>query len=159
MQDGKVEISDRDITTNLPYVPGVHLAFDHHASETERVGGRHDNHIIDPTAPSAAHVVYRHFGGDGRSDVDPAMMEAVDKAESAACFSREEILEPSGWTLQNWKVRCPFVRATGERDQSGVVRGTTTGGSASTAATSARTSGFRSAHEKLTYEAFRLLLG
>ena len=27
MQDGKVEVSDRDITTNLPFVPGVHLAF------------------------------------------------------------------------------------------------------------------------------------
>ena len=32
MQDGKVELTDRDITTNLPYVPGVHLAFDHHDS-------------------------------------------------------------------------------------------------------------------------------
>ena len=38
MQDGKVELSDRDITTNLPYVPGVHLAFDHHDSEAVRVG-------------------------------------------------------------------------------------------------------------------------
>ena len=38
MQDGKVELSDRDITTNLPYVPGVHLAFDHHDSEATRVG-------------------------------------------------------------------------------------------------------------------------
>ena len=38
MQDGKVEVTPKDITTNLPYVPGVHLAFDHHASETQRVG-------------------------------------------------------------------------------------------------------------------------
>ncbi|MCC6899074.1 MAG: exopolyphosphatase, partial [Polyangiaceae bacterium] len=30
MQDGKVAITGRDISTNLPYVPGVHLAFDHH---------------------------------------------------------------------------------------------------------------------------------
>jgi hypothetical protein len=30
MQDGKIEITERDITTNLPYVPGAYLAFDHH---------------------------------------------------------------------------------------------------------------------------------
>ena len=36
MQDGKIEVTDRDITTNLPYVPGVHLSFDHHSSETLR---------------------------------------------------------------------------------------------------------------------------
>ena len=29
MQDGIVEITDNDITTNLPYVPGCNLAFDH----------------------------------------------------------------------------------------------------------------------------------
>ena len=55
MQDGLVKINDRDITTNLPYVEGCHLAFDHHLSETVRVGKR-DNHIIDPDAPSAARV-------------------------------------------------------------------------------------------------------
>ena len=37
VQDGKVEIGDRDITTNVPYVPAAHLAFDHHSSEAERV--------------------------------------------------------------------------------------------------------------------------
>ena len=44
MQDGVIEITNRDITTNLPYVDGVHLAFDHHESETIRVGKK-DNHI------------------------------------------------------------------------------------------------------------------
>ena len=55
MQDGKVEVSDRDITTNLPYVDGVQLAFDHHASEVRRVGTR-ENYIIEADAPSAARV-------------------------------------------------------------------------------------------------------
>ncbi len=40
MQDGKVPVTARDITTNLPYVEGVTLAFDHHTSETLRVGRR-----------------------------------------------------------------------------------------------------------------------
>ena len=64
MQDGKVAITGRDITTNLPYVPGAHLVFDHHASETIRNSGRRDeNHIIEADAPSAARVVYHHYGG------------------------------------------------------------------------------------------------
>ena len=46
MQDGKVELTARDITTNLPYVPGVHLAFDHHDSELDRLDGTAENHII-----------------------------------------------------------------------------------------------------------------
>jgi len=101
MQDGKVPISDRDITTNLPYVEGAHLAFDHHSSETLRVG-QHDNHVIDPHAASAARVVYRHYGGKERfPDISDEMMDAVDKADSAQ-FSMQEILDPSGWVLLNY---------------------------------------------------------
>jgi nanoRNase/pAp phosphatase (c-di-AMP/oligoRNAs hydrolase) len=101
MQDGKIPVTDRDITTNLPYVEGVHLAFDHHSSETLRVGKR-DNHVIDPEAPSAARVVFRHYGGKDRfADVPDDMMEAVDKADSAQ-FSRDEILHPEGWVLLNY---------------------------------------------------------
>lgn len=101
MQDGKIPITDRDISTNLPYVEGVHLAFDHHSSETVRVGKR-DNHIIDAHAASAARVVYRHYGGAERfPEIPEEMMEAVDKADSAQ-FSRDEILEPQGWVLLNY---------------------------------------------------------
>ncbi|RQO75963.1 exopolyphosphatase [Aquitalea sp. FJL05] len=101
MQDGKVEITERDITTNLPYVPGAYLAFDHHLSETLR-NGQHDNHIIDPSAPSAARVVYDHFGGKQVfTRISDEMMDAVDKADSAQ-FSRDEILNPTGWVLLNY---------------------------------------------------------
>ena len=63
-QNGKVAITSRDITTNLPYVPGAHLVFDHHESETVRNSGRRsENHIIEAHAPSAARVVYNHYGG------------------------------------------------------------------------------------------------
>ena len=101
MQDGKVEISDRDITTNLPYVPGVHLAFDHHLSETIRVGKR-DNHIIEADAPSAARVVYNYYGGKERfPTISDAMMAAVDQADSAQ-YGIEDILKPEGWALLNF---------------------------------------------------------
>ncbi|MCG8023932.1 MAG: exopolyphosphatase [Candidatus Thiodiazotropha endolucinida] len=101
MQDGKIDISGSDVTTNLPFVEGVHLAFDHHSSEIIRNEQR-DNHIIDPEAPSAARVVWRHYGGH---DVFPTkwdeMMEAVDKGD-AAQFNMEEVLEPKGWELLNF---------------------------------------------------------
>ncbi len=103
MQDGKITITDRDITTNLPYVAGAHLVFDHHSSETIRNGeNRSDNHIIDADAPSAARVVFDHYGGSKTFlRISPDMMEAVDKADSAQ-FSRDEILDPKGWVLLNY---------------------------------------------------------
>lgn len=101
MQDGVVEITDRDITTNLPFVEGAHLVFDHHLSETRRVGER-ANHIIDPDAPSAARVVFDHYGGaDAFPRISAEMMRAVDQADSAQ-YSLEEILHPTGWTLLNY---------------------------------------------------------
>jgi nanoRNase/pAp phosphatase (c-di-AMP/oligoRNAs hydrolase) len=102
MQDGKVVVTDRDISTNLPYVPGIHLAFDHHESETLRNTGERPNHIILPDADSAARVVFDHYGGASRF---PArfhdMMEAVDKGDSAR-FSHDEIMSPTGWVLLNY---------------------------------------------------------
>ena len=102
MQDGLVPITGRDIITNLPYVEGCHLAFDHHSSEVERHGTTPPNHIIDATAPSAARVVWRHFGGAAAfPHIGADLMAAVDKADSAQ-FSRDEILNPTGWTLLNF---------------------------------------------------------
>src|SRR3954467_633122 len=46
MQDGKVEITERDITTNLPYVSTAHLSFDHHSSEVGRVENGKPNHVM-----------------------------------------------------------------------------------------------------------------
>ena len=99
MQDGLIEVGPDDITTNLPYVDTAYIAFDHHASEASRVEGTPDNHVIDINAPSAARVVYDYFGGaEAFPRVSEAMMDAVDKADSAN-FSKEEILFPEGWVL------------------------------------------------------------
>ena len=101
MQDGKIDVGQRDITTNLPYVAGAHLAFDHHLSESLR-NGRHTNHIIEVDAPSAARVVYNHYGArKAFPRITDEMMDAVDKADSAQ-FSRDEILDPEGWVLLNY---------------------------------------------------------
>lgn len=102
MQDGTIEISSNDITTNLPYVAGAHLVFDHHLSETLRNQGERPNHIIDPDAPSAARVVWKHYGGHNAfpSEWDE-MMDAVDKGDSAQ-YNSEEVLNPKGWELLNF---------------------------------------------------------
>lgn len=98
MQDGKIEITQNDITTNLPYVDGVYLAFDHHFSETLR-NEKRDNHIIEADAPSAAEVVYQYYGGDEKFPASfRPMMDAANKADSAA-FTKEDILNPQGWEL------------------------------------------------------------
>ena len=101
MQDGKIELSKNDITTNLPYDPRVGLAFDHHESEVNRLkaietGG---TLIIDPKARSAARVVYDYYGGKKAFPrISDELIEAVDKGDSAD-FTLDEILDPKGWVL------------------------------------------------------------
>jgi nanoRNase/pAp phosphatase (c-di-AMP/oligoRNAs hydrolase) len=100
VQDGKVEVGPNDILTNLPYVAGCGLCFDHHASEALRNEGRPTpNYVLMPEAKSAARVVYDYYGGKTRfPQISDAMMDAVDKADSAG-FSREDVLRPKGWEL------------------------------------------------------------
>ena len=101
VQQGQINITGNDVTTNLPYVEGVHMCFDHHLSETVRVK-KQRNHIIDPNAPSAARVVYDYFGGElAFPKISTEMMAAVDKADSAQ-YVESEILAPEGWTILNF---------------------------------------------------------
>ncbi len=100
VQDGKVAVTADDIITNLPYVPGCGLCFDHHASEAVRNSGTPTpNYILEPEAKSAARVVYDYYGGKARfPKISDEMMEAVDKADSAA-FDAADVLDPKGWAL------------------------------------------------------------
>ncbi len=98
MQDGRISITDSDITTNLPYVDGVFIAFDHHISELSRVISP-PNHIVYPNAPSAARVVYEYYGAEERfKNIPPSLMQAVDVADSAK-YTLEQIKNPTGWIL------------------------------------------------------------
>ena len=104
VQDGKIELTKSDITTNLPYDPRVGLAFDHHESEMDRLkavetGGKL---IIDPNARSAARVVYDYYGGKKTfKKISDELMAAVDKGDSAD-FTVDEILNPKGWVLLHY---------------------------------------------------------
>lgn len=98
MQDGRISITESDITANLPFVEGVYLAFDHHDSEAARLD-MPPNFIAPAEAPSAARVIYEYFGGKERfENISDDMMTAVDKADSAA-YTRDEIMNPADWVL------------------------------------------------------------
>ena len=99
VQDGKIEVTPDDILTNLPYVPGCHMCFDHHSSESIRDEGDAENHILRDDADSAARVLYNYYGGRRAfAAIDESLLRAVDKADSAR-FDLEDILDPRGWTL------------------------------------------------------------
>jgi len=104
VQDGKIELTENDITTNLPFDPRSGLVFDHHESELIRNAQRanQDKYIIDPNAKSAARVVYDYYGGkEGLPRISEELMAAVDKGDSAD-FTLEEILNPTDWVLMNF---------------------------------------------------------
>ena len=58
IQDGLVKATDNDILANIPYIPGCKLWFDHHSSETERLGTTAYFEGVSRQAPSCARVVY-----------------------------------------------------------------------------------------------------
>ena len=104
VQDGVVELNSNDITTNLPFDPRVGIAFDHHASEEERLkaietGGKL---VIDPNARSASRVLYDYYGGKAAMPgISEELLDAVDKGDSAD-FTIDEILNPKGWVLLHY---------------------------------------------------------
>ena len=96
IQHGRIEVTNRDITANLPYAMHAHLCFNHHVNETVRVAGT-ENLIIDPNAPSAAHGIYDYFGGPaGFPNISQDMVAAL------AQYSEAEVLAPADWTLLNF---------------------------------------------------------
>jgi oligoribonuclease NrnB/cAMP/cGMP phosphodiesterase (DHH superfamily) len=103
VQDGKIELSDNDITTNLPYDNRVFLCFDHHESELVRnADASKQNWVIDGDAKSASRVVYNYYKKENNLErISDEIMTAVDKGDSAD-FTEDEILNPTGWNLMNF---------------------------------------------------------
>ena len=98
IQDGLVEATDTDILANIPYIKGCKLWFDHHSSESERLGANAYFEGVSKPAPSCARVVYEYYGGDGKLGKFAEMIHYVDKVDSGS-LSTDEILEPRGWVL------------------------------------------------------------
>ena len=98
IQDGLVEATDNDILANIPYIKGCKLWFDHHSSESERLGPKTYFEGVSRKAPSCARVVYDYYGGDEKLGRFAEMIRYVDKVDSGN-LSAEEILHPYGWIM------------------------------------------------------------
>ena len=102
MQDGKIEVTDNNIITNLPYNENAHFVFDHHFSDDVRAYNRKSNHIINPVAKSATRVIYEYFGGADKFPKEwGEMLDSVDRADSGN-VTEEEIKNPKGWLMLNY---------------------------------------------------------
>ena len=102
VQDGKIAVTRDDILTNLPFVQGVGLWFDHHSSEIARNEDTATYRGRFEIAPSAARVVYNHYSvnSDKLRKYD-ALLESVDKSDSAQ-LSVDDVTRPSGWMLLSY---------------------------------------------------------
>ena len=98
IQDGLIEANDNDILANIPYIKGCKLWFDHHSSESERLGAGAYFEGISKPAPSCARIVYEYYGGDTKLGRFAEMIHYVDKVDSGNLTSHE-ILNPGGWVL------------------------------------------------------------
>lgn len=100
VQDGKIQVGPNDILSNLPYVIGVGLWFDHHSSEIVRNEDTVSFKGRFEVAPSAARVIYNHYGPERLSRY-AQLLEVVDKSDSAQ-LSMEDVTRPSGWMLLSY---------------------------------------------------------
>jgi len=98
IQDGLVEVNDNDILANIPYIKGCKLWFDHHSSESERLGKGAYFEGVSREAPSCARVIYEYYGGPERMSRFEEMIRYVDKIDSGN-LTIDEILHPEGWVL------------------------------------------------------------
>jgi len=98
VQDGKVEAGPNDVLANVPYAPGCGLWFDHHSSETDRLGDIEFSGASKPY-PSCARVIWEYYGGHKTfSPRFDTMLEYVDRCDSGN-LAPEEVADPSGWIL------------------------------------------------------------
>ena len=97
LQDGIVDITDNDVLTNVPFVEGCGLWFDHHTSEQERIQG-HDYKGSVEYIDSAAHVIYNYYSKEHDLSRFDEMIKWVD-AVDAAKLTVNQVLNPEGWIM------------------------------------------------------------
>jgi nanoRNase/pAp phosphatase (c-di-AMP/oligoRNAs hydrolase) len=98
IQDGLVEATENDILANIPYIKGCGIWFDHHSSESERLGSEQYFKGESRIADSAARIIYDYYGGESKLPHFKEMIEFVDRVDSGK-LTKEEILNPTGWIL------------------------------------------------------------
>jgi len=97
LQDGIVQVTENDVLTNVPYVPGCGMWFDHHSSEKERINDI-EYKGESRMEKSAARIVYEYYGGKKKMPHFENLIAAVDIVDSGS-IGVDDILNPSGWIL------------------------------------------------------------
>lgn len=93
--DKRVEILAGDTLANLPYHPGCRRWFDHHllTDSNEKPPAQFEGRYR--VAPSAAQLVWEHFGEDPRFT---AMVEETNRFDSGQ-LTEDDVLQPKDWVL------------------------------------------------------------
>ena len=98
MQDGAVQVTENDVLANVPFVEGCGMWFDHHLSESVRIG----KDVLVPgeyrPAPSAARIIFEYYGGSEAMPQFSELVSATDKVD-AGQLTRDEVYDPQGWVL------------------------------------------------------------
>ncbi len=97
MQDGKIAVTENDIITNLPYVKGCGMWFDHHVSEEEKVDDVGEFRGYFAVAPSVARVIYDYYKHP-QFERFKDLLAATDRLDSGN-LTAEDVSNPSGWVL------------------------------------------------------------
>ncbi len=95
MQDGEVDVTDKDIIVNLPFHPGCGKWFDHHISEANAGGQPEKFEGKYGLAPSCARLVYEYYNLPGWERYS-SLLAKTDQIDSAN-LTLNDILRPEGW--------------------------------------------------------------
>ncbi len=98
--DRQIEVTGEDIIANLPYHPDCGLWFDHHlmTSSNRRPQGEYRGRYGQ--APSAALLVWEHYGKDARFD---ALVEETNRLDSAQ-LTEADVLRPERFILLGYTI-------------------------------------------------------
>lgn len=93
MADGQIEIGPNDIIANLPYQPGCAMWFDHHQHTATVAAPVHGFTGDFGAAPSAAHLVYKYYGGKETMPYLEQLVAETDRMD-AADLTPSDVLMP-----------------------------------------------------------------
>lgn len=93
--DGRAEVHAGDIVANLPFHPNAGLWFDHHLLTSSNQKPPESFEGKYAQAPSAALLVWEHYGKDPRFD---RLIEETNRLDSAQ-LERTDVTDPQGYIL------------------------------------------------------------
>lgn len=98
--DDRIEITGDDVIANLPYHPDCGLWFDHHLQTSSNKQPEGEFKGRYGLAPSAAQLVWEHYGQDPRF---AKLIQETNRLDSAQ-LTREDVLDPRDYILLGYTI-------------------------------------------------------